>query len=110
MNTINIQELEKLDTEKITLIDIRSPEDYARGTYKNAVNVAAGDLSRVPRGKPVYVLCYTGENSLPFVEKLCDMGFDAYNIDGGWRAYLKLIHRTVTCMTPRALTKGSKKQ
>ncbi len=90
MNTINIQELEKLDAEKITLIDIRSPEDYARGTYKNAVNVAAGDLSRVPRGKPVYVLCYTGENSIPVVEELCDMGFDAYNIDGGWRAYLRL--------------------
>lgn len=90
MNTITIDELEKLDTENITIIDIRKPEDYKRGTYKNAVNIGVDNLTQVPKDKPVYVLCYTGDNSVYAVEELEDMGYEAYNIKGGWRAYLRL--------------------
>ena len=90
MKKISIEELEKLDTDKITIIDIRKAEDFRRGTYKNALNISDDKLSEVPKGKPVYVLCHTGSNSIYSVEKLTEMGYDAYNIEGGWRAYLRL--------------------
>ena len=89
MKKISIEELEKLDTDKITIIDIRKAEDFKRGTYKNALNISDDKLSEVPKGKPVYVLCHTGSNSIYSVEKLTEMGYDAYNIEGGWRAYLR---------------------
>lgn len=96
MKAITIDELEKLDTGKITVIDIRKPEDYKRGTYKNAVNITLDKLGQTPQGKPVYVLCYTGDNSISAVEALEEMGYEAYNIDGGWRAYLRLyLERTI---------------
>ena len=90
MNSITIEELERLDINKITVIDIRKPEDHARGTYKNAVNTSPDTLSALPKDKPVYVLCYTGENSVSVTEQLENMGYDAYNVEGGWRAYLRL--------------------
>ena len=90
MKTVTIAELERLDIEKITVIDIRKPEDYKRGTYKNAINITVDKLVQTPQGRPVYVLCYTGDNSIFAAETLEEMGYEAYNIDGGWRAYLRL--------------------
>ncbi|MBR1737219.1 MAG: ATPase [Firmicutes bacterium] len=90
MKKITIEELEKLDSDKITIIDIRKAEDFKRGTYKKALNISDDDLAEVPKGKPVYVLCYTGNNSIYSVEKLTEMGYDAYNIEGGWRSYLRI--------------------
>lgn len=90
MKSITIEQLENTDINTVTVIDIRKPEDYARGTYKNALNITADRLGETPKGKRVYVLCYTGDNSVFAVERLTDMGYDAYNIEGGWRAYLRL--------------------
>jgi tRNA(Ile)-lysidine synthase TilS/MesJ len=39
---------------------------------------------------PVYVLCHTGDNSREIVELLTQKGYDAANIEGGYRAYLRL--------------------
>ena len=38
----------------------------------------------------MWVLCHTGERSLDYVELLCSHGYDAGNITGGYRAYLRL--------------------
>jgi tRNA(Ile)-lysidine synthase TilS/MesJ len=44
----------------------------------------------IPTDKPVYVLCHTGERSLDYVETLEEAGYDAANIEGGYRAFLRL--------------------
>ena len=46
--------------------------------------------SSVDREKMVYVLCHTGDRSRDCVEKLSDAGYEAVNIEGGYRAYLRL--------------------
>ena len=38
----------------------------------------------------MYVLCHTGDRSRDCVEKLSDAGYEAVNIEGGYRAYLRL--------------------
>ncbi len=90
MKNITIEELNRLDQDKITIIDIRKPEEYRCGTYKNAVNLPYGETDKIPKDKPVYVLCHTGNNSIPVVEDLERQGFEAYNIEGGWRSYVRL--------------------
>lgn len=45
---------------------------------------------RIPADKPVYVLCYTGDRSFEIVEQLEDAGYDAANINGGYRAFLRI--------------------
>ena len=47
-------------------------------------------MESVDREKMVYVLCHTGDRSRDCVEKLSDAGYEAVNIEGGYRAYLRL--------------------
>ncbi len=93
MKLISIQELEGLDRDKITILDVRARNDFRRNTVEGAVNIPLGDIDdkidMLDRSKPVYVLCYTGDRSVDVVDRLEEEGFEAYNIDGGYRAYLR---------------------
>ena len=40
--------------------------------------------------KTIYMLCHTGDRSQEYVEELEDEGYDAVNVEGGYRAYLRL--------------------
>lgn len=100
MNTIEIEELEQLDFSAITILDVRPAQEYQRGTFGNAVNIPLDDFwedtekvledGLLSKEKPVYVLCHTGEKSADVTEELEDAGYEAYNISGGYRAYLRL--------------------
>lgn len=94
MKLITIEELEKLNTSNITIIDVRKDEDFNKGTVDGAINIPISEfnnhIEEIPKDKPVYILCYTGDNSIEIVEKLEELGYDAYNIKGGYRSYLQL--------------------
>ena len=92
MKSINAAELSALDTEKVLLLDIRSREEFENNGIKGSVNVPFDEistgLSRLPKDKPVYVLCRTGDLSEEVAEILDDRGYDVYNIEGGYAAYI----------------------
>lgn len=94
MKTITIGELEKLNYSKITIIDVRKFEDYKRGSIENSINIPINEFNQkidtIPKDKPVYLLCYTGDKSIDITYMLSDLGYDAYNVEGGYRAYLQL--------------------
>ena len=94
MKTITIEELEQLTPGSVTIVDVRPADTYQRGTFEGAVNVPMKEFvdryEEIPKDKPVWVLCHTGERSLDYVELLCSHGYDAGNITGGYRAYLRL--------------------
>ena len=46
---------------------------------------------RFRRDKPVYVLCHTGEWSAYTVNMLEEAGYEAYNIEGGYRSFLRMM-------------------
>lgn len=50
-----------------TLVDVRSPEEYAEGHIEGAVNIPVGDIARrageIPKDKPVVVYCRSGVRS-----------------------------------------------
>ncbi|MDO4864081.1 MAG: rhodanese-like domain-containing protein [Ruminococcus sp.] len=95
MNSMNASELSALDTERVTLLDIRSREEFELRGIAGAVNVPFGEistgLSKLPKDKPVYVLCRTGDLSAEVAEILEDRGYEAYNIEGGYAAYIAFI-------------------
>lgn len=39
MHTISVEELENLDPSNITILDIRSEEDFRRGSFPRAINI-----------------------------------------------------------------------
>ena len=92
MKTIKAAEIAALDTNAVTLLDIRSKEEYELNGFKGSVNVPFDEistgLSKLPNDKPVYVLCRTGDLSAEVAEILEDRGYDAYNIEGGYSAYI----------------------
>ena len=94
MNTISVEELEKIDSSKITIVDVRPADQYSRGSFPGAVNIPLDEfeerMESVDREKMVYVLCHTGDRSRDCVEKLSDAGYEAVNIEGGYSAYLRL--------------------
>lgn len=94
MKFIDINEIEKMDPTRITIIDIRKQEDYNRNTIPYAMNIPIekfqNGIPDLDKTKPVYILCYTGEKGEAIVEQLEEAGYDAANISGGYRAFLRL--------------------
>lgn len=98
MKTITIEELEALKDAEKTIVDIRPQDQYMRGTFPGAVSLPASQLeeqyeeetARLDKMHPVYVMCHTGEKSQEWVRRLTGDGFDAVNVDGGYRAWLRL--------------------
>lgn len=94
MKSITVEELEKISAEHRTVVDIRKTEDFAGGTIPGAVNIPAEEFrdrkNEISREYPVYLLGYTGQTSAGFTDQLQSDGYDAFNIDGGWRSWLRL--------------------
>ncbi len=97
---MTIEQAEKLITPggKWVMLDIRSQEEFLRSSYPEALSIPQrqfeedpeGSISRLDRGKSYLVMCHTGDHSRDIVSLLQDHGIDAANLDGGWRAYLRL--------------------
>ena len=98
MKTITIEELEALKDAEKTIVDLRPQDQYMRGTFPGAVSLPASRLeeqyeeetARLDKMHPVYVMCHTGEKSQEWVRRLTGDGFDAVNVEGGYRAWLRL--------------------
>ena len=96
MKSITIESLERADKDKILVVDIRPEDQYQRGTFPGAVNLPMAEFEdrktelELYKDKEIYLMCHTGERSLEYVQDLIADGYDAGNVTGGYRAYLKL--------------------
>ncbi|MBP6311616.1 MAG: rhodanese-like domain-containing protein [Flavobacteriales bacterium] len=70
-----------------TILDVRSKAEFASGHVKGAINIPldqlAGQMKKLPKGKPVVACCLSGARSGRAVDMLKAEGIDAYN-GGGW--------------------------
>ena len=75
----------------VTLLDTRTPMEYAKGNVKGFMNIPVDDLrerlSEIPKDKPVYVMCQSGLRSYISCRILSQNGYDCYNFSGGYRFY-----------------------
>lgn len=84
--------------EKI-VIDLRRQEDFRKGSCPGAENIYWKDLEssleKLPKEKPLYLLCYTGETSDEYAQLLWKKGYEVYSVQEGYRGFLrwKLRHR-----------------
>ncbi len=93
-----IEEMMADDREK-TIIDVRSPEEYAEETLEGAVNIPWQEFEErayevIPenadaKAKPVYLLCYSGEHSEEIAQEYADKGFEIYSILHGYQAMVR---------------------
>lgn len=88
-----IEELSNDSREK-HIIDIRSRDNFARGSYPGAENIPveefnAEKIASTYKG-PIYLLCHSGVKTPEIAEELEDLGCEAYSICGGYLSFLKI--------------------
>lgn len=95
--------------EAMTVIDIRSAEDYGKGHVKGAVNmpwgpaIAAG-LKSIPTDKPVYIYCYTGQTAGQAVTTLNIAGIPARSVHFGWNLGISKVEGYEAATTTEVAT------
>ena len=92
MNPITWRELRDIDKSTITLIDVRTPVEFANGTIDGAINIPLDDmrrqLDRIPRDKPIVLFCGVGLRGYLASNILKQRGFkDVRNLSGGIKTY-----------------------
>jgi len=75
----------------IQLIDVRTPKEYTDGHIKDAVNINFYDdnfitqMSKLDKGKEIYIYCRSGGRSGKAAKKLKEAGFTkVYDLQGGF--------------------------
>ena len=97
INKISVEEFEKMNNEgKFTLVDVRTPEEYAEGYIKGAVNVNFKKrtfpdyINAIAKDKPVAVYCRSANRSGKAAIIMQSLGFkNVYDLDGGVKAWKK---------------------
>ena len=81
------------------VIDVREPFEYEAGHVPGARLIPLGALPRhagaLPTGRPVYVICASGNRSLTAARWLAQLGVDARSVAGGTGAWANLGHPVV---------------
>lgn len=101
MHPLYWRELQQADLSKVTLIDVRTPDEYALGALKGAVNIPLDDLreriSEIPQDKPVYLYCGVGLRGYLASNILLMNGYkDVRNLIGGLK-----LHKAATATLPQ---------
>ena len=83
----------------VTLLDVRTDSERANGQYiEGFLHIPVDELRQrageLDKSKPVYIHCRTGLRSYVACRMLAGMGFDCYNLSGGWRLYESILSET----------------
>lgn len=86
MNEITIDELKKLDASTYVLVDIREEEKVLKNPIDHSVVLSMDEVEKYAfdRDKKIVVVCDRGKLSIPVVLALCNQGYDAVSLHGGY--------------------------
>ena len=80
----------------VTLLDTRTEGEFSRGHVTGFINIPVDqlreNLNKLPKDKPVYVMCQSGLRSYIACCILKGEGYDAYNFSGGYRFYDAVVN------------------
>lgn len=88
--SISTSELEDvLKSKKVTLLDVRSPQEYHGGHIRHARNIPLNQVATYhgPKSEKLYVICQSGMRSKRAASILARNGYQAINVRGGMSAY-----------------------
>lgn len=84
-------QMRQLVREGAYILDVREKEEYDYARVKGAVNIPLSQLRRrldeIPRDRPIYLHCRTGQRSYNAARALTQLGFgEVYNVAGSFMA------------------------
>lgn len=102
MTPLYWREMQQADKSQVTLVDVRTPDEYALGTIPGAINIPLDNLRErladIPENRPVYLFCGVGLRGYLASNILKSKGYpDVRNLIGGLKTYNAA---TATIKTP----------
>ena len=102
MTPLYWREMQQADKNQVTLVDVRTPDEYALGTIPGAINIPLDNLRErladIPENRPVYLFCGVGLRGYLASNILKSKGYpDVRNLIGGLKTYEAA---TATIKTP----------
>ncbi len=92
---ISATDFQKLNSKEVTILDVREQAEVLVFPVNDSINIPFSQLTKrfkeIPAGKPVYVICSTGDLSEQVVEILEDRDFEAHNVEGGVKALKEAV-------------------
>lgn len=96
VETVQWHEIDNLVENGGYLIDVRDPQECARGIIRGAVNIPLNDLrerlEEVPTDKDLYVTCQVGLRGYLASRILMENGIKVKNLDGGYKLYSSVFN------------------
>ncbi|HEY9551133.1 MAG TPA: DsrE/DsrF/DrsH-like family protein, partial [Prevotella sp.] len=92
MPVVYWREVTEMNPAEVALIDVRTPDEFAFGTIKGAVNIPLDDLrgrlNEIPTDKPVVLFCAVGLRGYLAQRILMGHGYkQVRNLSGGYKLY-----------------------
>ena len=88
-------DIENLNPKHVTLLDVRTKDEYLAGSISNTINIPLDELrshlEELDKSKPVYVNCQSGLRSYVACRILSQNGYECYNLSGGYRLYKSIF-------------------
>ena len=85
---VDCSQIRNLVGKGAVIVDVREKHEWEAGHIKKAVNIPLSEIRQrigeMPKDKPVYVHCRSGQRSYNAVRLLKHHGIDAYNIAAGF--------------------------
>lgn len=86
---VKVSQVRELVESNAFIIDAREKVEYNAGHLKNAVNIPLSEfrqrLDEIPKDRPVYIHCRSGQRSYNMVIALNNLGYEnIYNISGSY--------------------------
>lgn len=112
MKPVYWREVANADIAEVTLIDVRTADEYALGSIKGAINIPLDDirerLADIPNNKPIWVFCGVGLRGYLASNILRGNGYnDVYNLIGGIKTFKTA---TVKIDTPKGFENEDENQ
>ncbi|MGN0049494.1 MAG: FAD-dependent oxidoreductase [Bacteroides sp.] len=101
MQPLYWRELQQAETGKVTLVDVRTPDEYALGTIPGAINIPLDDMrermNEIPANRPVWLFCGVGLRGYLASNILKANGYqEVRNLIGGLKTYKAATAKTTT--------------
>ena len=96
MQQISVKQLSALNADELLIVDVRDENSYSYGHVPGAINIPSDKIfsdgvpQQLPYGKKIIVYCRSGQVSADVVEHFVTDGYEAYELEGGYLAWLKV--------------------
>ncbi|WP_435621121.1 CoA-disulfide reductase [Anoxybacillus eryuanensis] len=96
VETVQWHEIDDIVANGGLLIDVRTPKELeTRGAIPGSINIPLDDLRdrlhELPKDQTIYVTCQVGLRGYLATRILKEHGFEAKNLDGGYKLYSSVI-------------------